>query len=225
MRARTAGVFYLLVFVTGFLPFFISGRMFMSSDPAATAANIQARPSLFALTWALNLLAGVCYVVVTALFYELFKPVNRTASLTAAFFSLVGCALGGVSSLFQLAPLVILKNAPYLKTIAANELVFLFLKMGYVVNVGLVFFGLYCLTIGYLILKSTFLPRFLGAGMVMAGLGWLTFLWPPLAAAIAPYNFLPGIIGEGTLTFWLLVMGANEERWSEQMRSASFATS
>lgn len=225
MRARTAGVFYLLVFVTGFLPFFISGRMFMSSDPAATAANIQARPSLFALTWALNLLAGVCYVVVTALFYELFKPVNRTASLTAAFFSLVGCALGGVSSLFQLAPLVILKNAPYLKTIAANELVFLFLKMGYVVNVGLVFFGLYCLTIGYLILKSTFLPRFLGAGMVMAGLGWLTFLWPPLAAAIAPYNFLPGIIGEGMLTFWLLAMGANEERWNEQVRSTSFATS
>ena len=76
----------------------------------------------------------------------------------------------------------------------------------------LVFFGFYCLLIGYLVFKSNFLPRFLGALMVFAGLGWLTFLWPPLAASLNPYNFLPGIIGEGALTLWLLVKGVDEKK-------------
>ncbi len=80
----------------------------------------------------------------------------------------------------------------------------------------LVFFGFYCLLIGYLIFKSTFLPRFLGLLMAFAGLGWLTFLWPPLAASLSPYNFFPGIIGEGSLTLWLVVMSVNERRWNEQ---------
>jgi uncharacterized protein DUF4386 len=69
----------------------------------------------------------------------------------------------------------------------------------------LVFFGLYCLLIGYLIFRSTFAPRILAALMVFAGLGWLTFLSPSLATVLYPYNFAPGMIGEGALTLWLLV--------------------
>jgi hypothetical protein len=69
----------------------------------------------------------------------------------------------------------------------------------------LVFFGVYCLLIGYLIFRSTFAPRILAALMVFAGLGWLTFLSPSLATFLYPYNFAPGMIGEGALTVWLLV--------------------
>jgi len=80
----------------------------------------------------------------------------------------------------------------------------------------LVFFGFYCLLIGYLTLRSTFLPRILGVLMLFAGLGWLTFLSPSLAKSLSPYNFFPGLIGEGALTVWLLVKGVNVERWREQ---------
>jgi hypothetical protein len=80
----------------------------------------------------------------------------------------------------------------------------------------LVFFGFYCLLIGYLIFRSTFLPRILGALMLFAGLGWLTFLSPALARSLAPYNFAPGLIGEGVLTVWLLAVGVNARRWTEQ---------
>jgi len=55
--------------------------------------------------------------------------------------------------------------------------------------------------------RSNFLPRILGVGMVIAAMGWLTFLWSPLANSLAPYNFLPGMLGEAALTLWLLVMG------------------
>jgi len=129
---------------------------------------------------------------VTLLFYDLFKPVNRSLSLLAAFFSLVGCAIGALSP-FHLAPSHI------------NSLVF---------------FGFYCLLIGYLIFRSTFLPRILGALMAFGGLGWLTFLSPPLANYLSPYNMVPGILGEGSLTLWLLVIGANVPRWEERASAA-----
>jgi hypothetical protein len=80
----------------------------------------------------------------------------------------------------------------------------------------LVFFGFYCLLIGYLIFRSTFLPGALGALMAFGGLGWLTFLSPAFANHLFPYNMIPGILGEGTLTLWLLVMGVNVPRWREQ---------
>jgi hypothetical protein len=216
-KARIAGVFYLLVFVTGIPALFVFGRLIVR-DPATTAANILAHESLFQLGWLSNLLATVCYIVVTGLFYEIFKPASRVVSLTAAFFSLVGCAISGVASIFQLVPLVLLKGTQF-SSFAPRQLqtlAYAFFKVGGG-NVSLVFFGFYCLLIGYLILNSTFVPRFVGAGMVIAGLGWLTFLWPPLSQSLAPYNLLPGIAGEGLLTLWLIAMGVNNQRWQEQM--------
>ncbi len=222
--ARMAGVFQLLEAITAaFGQVIVLDRLVVSGNAAATATNILAHEPSYLLGWAFNLLATVCYIVVTALFYELFKPVSRSLALTAAFFSLVGCAIGGVSSVFQLAPLAVLKSAPYLNVFKAEQLqalayTLLRLNGG---NVSLIFFGFYCLLIGWLIIKSAFLPRILGLGMVIAGLGWLTFLWPPLANDLSPYNLAPGILGEGTLTLWLLVMGVNAERWKEQASAAS----
>jgi hypothetical protein len=166
LRARIAGVFYLLTFLTGGVALFIRGRLGLVA----------------------GLTAGACYIAVTLLFYYIFKPVNRSLSLLAALFSLVGCAIGPLS-LFHLVPSRI------------NSLVF---------------FGFYCLLIGYLIFRSTFLPRILGVLMAFAGLGWLTFLSPPLANHLSPYIFAPGILGEGALTLWLLVMGVNEQQWKEE---------
>ena len=81
---------------------------------------------------------------------------------------------------------------------------------------SLVFFGVYCLLLAYLIYKSTFLPRFLAVLLIFAGVNWLTFLSPQLAKQMYPYNLIPGLIGEGALTVWLLVVGVNAARWREQ---------
>ena len=162
IKARTAGAFYLLNIVTG----------------AAALAIASGRSPLV-------LVASLAYVAVTLVFYDIFKPVNKTLSLIAALFSLVGCLLSALSAL-DLAALPI------------NNLVF---------------FGGYCLLIGVLIIKSTFLPRVLGALMVFGGLGWLTFLSPSLAHQLSPFNMFPGILGELSLTLWLLVMGVNVQRW------------
>jgi hypothetical protein len=221
MKARIAGAFYLLVFLTGGIALSIGGRFVVSGDAAATATNILAHEALLRLSWSINLIATACYIVVTALFYELFKPVNRSVSLVAAFFSLLGCAVGSATSLFQLAPLYFLKGTPYLNVFRKEQLQALaltFLRLNAQgSNMSLVFFGFYCLLIGYLIFRSTFLPRALGVLMAIAGLGWLTFLWQPLASSLFPYILIPGIVGEGSLTVWLLAAGVNAERWREQV--------
>ena len=224
LKARIAGVFYLLEMLTGgFAILFVGGRLFVSGDAAATATNILAHLSLFQLGFAANLIQFACYVAVTGLFYDLLRPVNKGLSLLAAFFSLVGCTIGAVSCLFYFAPVVILGGAQYLNVFKVEQLqalALMFLKLyGQCFNISFVFFGFYCLLIGYLIFRSTFLPRILGAGMAFAGLGWLTFLSPALAHHLVPYILAAGI-GEISLTLWLLVAGMNAQRWKEQASAA-----
>ena len=220
-KARIAGFFYLLVFITGLFGFFIGGKFVVLGDPVATATNLLAHETAFRLGWVMTLVATACYVVVTGLFYDLFRPVNRTLSITAAFFSLVGCALGAVNPIFQIGAMNMLTDQHYSSVfnpdqIRANALMLL-RESAQLSNIGLVFFGFYCLLIGSLILKATFLPRALGIGMLLAGLGWLTFLWPPVTQFLFPYNVAPGMLGEASLTLWLLIVGVNDERWKQQL--------
>jgi hypothetical protein len=83
-----------------------------------------------------------------------------------------------------------------------------------------VFHGFYGLLIGYLIFRSTFLPRVLGVLMAIAGLCWLTFLSTPLANTLSPYNLASAHLGEGLVMLWLLVMGVDVQQWKEQSGGA-----
>ena len=175
-KARIAGVFYLLTILTRmFVEIFVRNRLVVSDNAAATATNILAHEPLWRLGFAADIIAFASYIALTALLYELFKPVNRSLSLVAAFYGLVASVVQAISSLFHLAPLVLLGGAPYLKVFTVEQLqalalVFLRLRAAAYHNIGLVFFGLYCLLVGIHILPSTFLPRNLGALMGLAGL-------------------------------------------------------
>jgi hypothetical protein len=172
-RARTTGVVYLLYFLTA-----VSAEVFVG------------RGRLVAYD-AVNLIAYAFYIAVTLLFYDMFKPVNRSLSLLAALFSLLGCA-NDLLSLFNLAP--------------------------YKIS-SLVFFGPYCLLLGYLIYRSNFLPRILGVLMAFAGVGWLMFL-SPLANHLSTYLKVLGFLAELSLMLWLLVKGVNAQQWKEQAGAA-----
>jgi hypothetical protein len=220
--ARITGVVYLLYFLTAVLGEFFLRGLVVDGDAAATAANILAHQPLFRLGLATGLIATAGYIAVTALFYDMLKPVNRSLSLLAAFFSLVGCAILAFASLFQLAPLIVLGGSQYLSVFKVEQLralALMFLELNTQANsICVVFFGIYCLLIGYLIFRSTFLPRILGALMAFAGLAWLTFLSPPLAHYLSPYNLACGLLAEALVFLWLLAMGVNVKRWKEQAR-------
>ncbi len=221
LKARITGVFYLLTMLTGiFAQGFVSGRLVVDGDATATATNILTHKSLFQLGFAVYLIEMACQVAITALFYDLLKPAGRSVSLVAAFLGLAGCVIKTVSRLFYVAPLFILGGAHYLSAFSSEQLqalALLFLKVNdHGAGIALVFFGFYALLTGYLIIRSTFLPRILGVLSVLGGLGWLTFLYPPLGYRLFPYVAAFGLLGATALILWLLVFGVNEQRWKEQ---------
>src|ERR1700749_1306068 len=192
LLARMAGVFYLINILTGiFAQGFVSERLVVSGDAAATATNILTHESLFRLGFAVYLIEMACQLAVTVLFYELLKPAGRSVSLLAACLSLLGIAIKTVSRLFYIAPLLVLGGASYLSVFNAEQLQALALLMLKVNDqgaaIGLIFFGFYAVLKGYLIMRSTFLPRILGVLAVFAGVSLLTYLHLPLGYRLFPY--------------------------------------
>ena len=230
-KARIAGVLYLVIIVAAlFAEVFVRGRLIVSGDAAATATNILAHESIYRLGGAADLIAFACDVAVALIFFELFKPVSGTLSMLAAFFRLMHVSIVGISTVYHFAPLVLLGDARFLSTFSTNQsqalaLVSLRLHaLGY--NIALVFFGFHCLLIGYLIWRSAFMPRVLGALMAIAGSCYLTnsfanFLSPAVAGHLFPWILLPGALAEWGLTAWLLVVGLNVQRWNGQARAAA----
>ncbi len=226
-KARMGGFCWLMTFITSVVAMAIATRLIVTRDAAATAINLLANETLFQWSTSALLISGAFYVGATLFVYEVLKPVNRSLSLLAAFFSLVGCAIGALACVFDVVPFLLLKPGQIGSSFTTEQLqalTLIVLKARIQANnFGLVFFGLHCLGVGYLIVRSSFLPRLIGALMIFAGIGWLTFLFPPLSNSLAPYNIIPGGIGELSLTIWLLVKGVNVPRWKEQAGSAVLA--
>ncbi len=220
-KARVAGVFEALEGLTSaFGQVVVLGRLVVFSDAAATAANILGHERLFWLGFASSLIGVAFHIAWTLLFYDLFKPVNRSLSLLAAFVGLVVCAIQALTGLFYLAPLLILQGGNSVSAFTAQQLqalALIFLKLNaYAFDIDLVFFGLWCVLTGYLIFRSTFLPRILAVLLAIDGLGWMTYLYPPLAYHLFPFIAAASALAELPLQLWLLVVGVNDQRWKEQ---------
>jgi len=227
LRARMAGGFYLMVIIAGSVALFLRSGLVVRGDAAATATNILAAEPLFRLGVAAELIASACYIVVVALLYGLLLPVSRSISFVAACIGLAGCIVGAVLQVTFLTTLLLLRGAPDLAALDPDQLqaiALISLKLGeHGTSISFFFFGTYCLLLGYLVLRSTFLPRILGALLAIAGLAWVTgsltmILSPPLAVTLFPYAIPVGGFGEAAFTLWLLVMGLNASRWQDQAR-------
>jgi Domain of unknown function (DUF4386) len=226
VKARLAGALLLITIVAGgFAQGYIAGSLIVSGDAAATATNILAHQPLYRLAFATYLVEMACQIAMTVLFYELLKPVSKSASILAAVFGLVGCTIKTLSRLFFFAPLLVLGGARYLSVFDPKQLqalAFLSLRMNYAAEtIAMVFFGLNSLVMGYLLFRSTFLPRALGVLSVVGGLGWMIYLYEPLARQLESYIVGTGVIGAFVSVVWLLVYGVNEQRWYERSKAAT----
>src|SRR5271167_1797967 len=126
---------------------------------------------------------------VALIFFYMFQPVSRRLSFVASLSRLIFVVVMSVNSLNYFGAIEFLQRSH--SSASFNT--------GY--GIALIPFGVHCVLTGYLIVKSTFLPRILGVLMVLAGLGYLIFLWPPLGDRLFfPYIVVPGVVGEGSLT-------------------------
>ena len=220
--ARIAGFCYLIVIVTGlFSEVFVRQTLRVSNDALATAHNIQTHEMLFRWGFVADLINFVVGLPTILIIYYLFKRTNKLLLQLAVTFVVIQTAIIAVNLLNQISPLLILSNDTYLKTFEPNQLATLSLlslniqTQGYAI--GLVFFGFYCLIVGYVIYQSKFLPKIFGILYAFSGLCYLVnsftmFLSKGFENPFFVYFAIPIFIGELSLCLWLLIKGIDTSK-------------
>jgi uncharacterized protein DUF4386 len=215
-RARAIGIVWLLYFITAMLGAVVTKGIVIPGNAASTAANILAHAGSYRAGITLDLISNLVYIALTALLFGLFRPVDRSLAVLAAFFGLVGCTVQIVGGLLRVAPLVIVTNPALSSALGVQQVQAATLGgltlYNSVFHISFVLFGCFELVTGFLILRSTFLPRWLGWWWVVAGIAAMIFLWPPVATKVFPV-ILAADTAELALLVWLLVKGVDNSKW------------
>ena len=229
LRARISGALYVLCIGCGFFAeMVVRAKLVVYSDAAVTAHNIAATPGLYRAGFFADVSGMTLGVMSSVLLYTLLKAVSRGLALTVLVLDVVSNAVSISGSVLLFAPLVILQGDGYLSVLTAPQLSSLALlsiklyESVYAISLGL--FSGSCLLTGYLIFRSTFLPRAIGVLLALAGICYLlnTFvaLMPKgFADYLFPWIFLPILVGEGSLAMWLLIAGVNSAKWDAISRA------
>ncbi|MBI5086485.1 MAG: DUF4386 domain-containing protein [Acidobacteria bacterium] len=228
LRARIAGVLYIIIMALAlFGPFPVAPSGLARADAATTVDKIIASKSMYSLGGAAELIVYTCDIGVALIFYGLLAPVNRNLSLLALLLRIIYVAVAIANVLNHFAVLLVLSGNHYLTAFQPDQLraaAAAFVRLHTVgFDIALVFFGLHCLVAGYLFSRSNFFPRILGILLAIAGVAYLmnsyaSFVSPSRAAELFRYT-LPFGVGEVLLPIWLVTMGVNSQRWTEQARA------
>jgi len=220
--ARIAGLCYLIVIATRlFSEIFVRQALRVSNDALATAHQIIANEMLFRWGFVADLVNFVVGIPTLLIIYNLFKKSNKILLQIALAMAIIQTAIIAVNLLNQITPLLLLSNETYLNTFEESQLATLSLlslniqSQGYAV--GLVFFGFYCILIGFVISKTNAIPRIIGVMYVIAGLCYLInsftmFLSKGFANPLFVYLAIPIFIGELSVCLWLLIKGIDESK-------------
>ncbi len=220
--ARIAGFCYLIVIATGlFSEVFVRQALKVSNNALATAQNIQANEMLFRWGFVADLINFVVGIPTILILYHFFKKSNKILLQIALAFVIIQTAIIAVNLLNQITPLLLLSNETYLHTFQQNQLATLSLlslniqAQGY--GIGLVFFGFYCIIIGFIIFKTNAIPKIIGVAYAIAGICYLInnftmFLSKGFVNPLFIYLAIPIFIGELSLCLWLLIKGIDASK-------------
>lgn len=225
--ARVGGVLYLVIIVIGGVgEAVVRGRIVVPGNATATAANLRSMEWLWRLGVAGEVVLLVCATALALILYLLLRPVSRDLALGSVFFNLVSIAIEGVAAVSLASALFPLSSAQYLNAFTAeqiNVMAMLAIRShtaGF--GIALIFFGVECVILGYLIYRSLYLPRAIGVLMEIAGLCYVInsfalLLSPPVASRLFPAILLPCLFAELSLALWLLVKGVKAEKWDQNV--------
>lgn len=212
--ARLTGFLYFLLIPLGvFGILYVPASLIVTGDVAATANNIVNNEGLFRLSIVAALLCQLVNIAVVLCLYKILSPVSKSVAKLMVLFSLLAVPIAMLNELNKGAVLLVLENAQ-----PSLEQMNMFLHLhDYGIQVAGIFFGLWLLPMGYLVFKSTFLPKVIGILLVVAGFGYLAdsfvyFINPEFTIVFSEFTF----IGEAAMTFWLLIKGVNAKQWIKQ---------
>jgi hypothetical protein len=195
---------------------YVPTTLIVPGDAATTATNIMASEGLFRMGLAGEAVIFLVEVVLVVLLYVLLKSVSETLSLVAGLSRLSMAIIQGVNMLIGYAALLVLSGAGYLTAFVPGQLHALALLFLDLRNAGVfvweAFFGLHLLVLGYLFVKSGYIPRILGVMVVIASFGYLiysfgSFLFPDYQVIFEWIVIALAVVPEVSLTLWLLIRG------------------
>lgn len=212
---RLAGALYLAVVVTGFFSLiYVPSQTAVSGDPHATVNNIAAHNPLFRAGIAAFLVKQVAFLILPLVLFRLLRLVHQGMAALMVAFAVISVPIALVSLTNKLEVLDIVGGAGG-QALASDQLQSrVMLSLGAYENglmVTTLFWGLWLLPFGYLVMRSGFLPKILGIFLVLGGLGYVIHVfWQILLpkTSFPDYALLPAAIGEIGICLWLLVMGA-----------------
>lgn len=217
--ARTAGAFYLGIIVFAAIGYvFVRPQVIIPTDMARTAANLQAHEELYRFGFASVVIAVMCNLPVGLIFYELFKIVDRRLARALLVFIMVSTTIEMVNLYNYISPLFTFTLPEYRSGFDPAALGALARGSGKLFALGfgmsLAFFAIYCVLTGWLIVRSGFVPRAIGALMIVAGIVYEAHAFVVfLALPEPPYVLFVGFVAEASLALWLLIMGVDETKW------------
>ncbi len=219
LLARSAGLFYLTITACAIFAYMhVRGLFIVPADMARTGANLAAHELYYRIGFSAAVVVVLCNPPMGVLLYELLKVVNRRLALLALVFITISTTIEAVNLLNYITPLFVFTLPEYRHAFDAAQLQALargpVRLFGYMFSVSLSFFAIFCGLTGYLILRSTFLPKVLGGLMMAAGAVYLIdgfglFLPSP----DIPYLLTVSFVAEVGLALWLTVFAVNEAKW------------
>lgn len=228
--ARVTGLFYLGLAVTGMLGFLmVRGRVFVADDAAATLANLTTHASLARAGVGLEMGIVLTQTLAALWFYKLFRSCDAFAAGSVAALGLVNAtAILGSAALLATALVVVGDATLAVGGNAAATVQLLYVVSGKLWAVGAIFFGLWLIPMGWLVLRSAWMPRALGHVLVAGGIGYVlgAFLGQlvPTAGAVANALTLPATVGEFWMIGYLLWFGVRDHHGLSSAQRGTFST-
>lgn len=224
---RTGGILYLAIIALGiFYEIIVRNKIVIPNDSIATMANLREHELLWRLGIIAEFLSSILGFGLILIMYRLTRPVNKDLAMLAAFFNLSASTIQTVYIIQLVEALFPIGTSTYLQAFTPEQLgamISLAMK-GHVFGFGiaLLMFGPYFLLTGYLIFKSTYLPKFIGALYVISGLGYtvnsfILILAPQLSGIVFMIIALPVFIGEISLALTLLLKGIKQDEWEKSI--------
>jgi len=220
--ARTAGVLYLIVVVSGIFSLaYIPARITLSGSAGQVISSLKEMELLYRTGIMMGVLCYTAFLVLPLVLHKLLSPYGQHAAILMVAFAVVSVPISFVNIFHQFEVLSLLSGVGYLNAFSTEQLhaqVLLALeeyRKGLLVNK--IFWGLWLMPFGYLVFKSGILPKVLGILLMMGCCGYLidvvgTVMFPGYSKSLfAAYVTLPAALGEIGTCLWLLLMGAREK--------------
>lgn len=226
--AKSAGLLYLLIAISGgFSIGYMPSVIIAPGDAATTAQNMMNHLGLFRLGILCDIVVLLFEVILTVILYRLFKPVNQTIAMIAAFSRLAMSIVMGLNLLNYLIPFQLLNGTDNLGAFEIDQLQSLALVFldahEYGVYIWGLFFGLHLVALGYLVFKSGYFPKVLGLlmgigsfGYSLESIGEITLINNEIFSMLVIALLVIVTVGELSFTFWLLIKGLNMEAWNKE---------